>query len=170
MLDLEVETLSFPRYPTFSLVKSHLTGFCQPSPKPSSTKNISNSKTRSQLNHNYTNPPILYPIYSTTKMINAVLVFNNAGQPRLTKFYTQLVRTSPLPLETCLTPTRKRPSNNASFPKSSNLSHTDRPAPATSCLCHLCWHLLPLPNQQTPRPTTTSHLWSRIATTPLYTS
>ena len=23
-------------------------------------------------------------------MINAVLVFNNAGQPRLTKFYTQL--------------------------------------------------------------------------------
>lgn len=25
-------------------------------------------------------------------MINAVLVFNNAGQPRLTKFYTQLVR------------------------------------------------------------------------------
>ena len=27
-------------------------------------------------------------------MINAVLVFNNAGQPRLTKFYTQLVRTT----------------------------------------------------------------------------
>ena len=26
-------------------------------------------------------------------MINAVLVFNNAGQPRLTKFYTQLVNT-----------------------------------------------------------------------------
>jgi hypothetical protein len=26
-------------------------------------------------------------------MINAVLVFNNAGQPRLTKFYTQLVHT-----------------------------------------------------------------------------
>ncbi len=25
------------------------------------------------------------------KMINAVLVFNNSGQPRLTKFYTQLV-------------------------------------------------------------------------------
>lgn len=24
-------------------------------------------------------------------MINAVLVFNNNGQPRLTKFYTQLV-------------------------------------------------------------------------------
>ncbi|KAJ4297459.1 Sigma-adaptin 3A [Kalmusia sp. IMI 367209] len=27
-------------------------------------------------------------------MINAVLVFNNAGQPRLTKFYTQLSPTS----------------------------------------------------------------------------
>lgn len=27
-------------------------------------------------------------------MINAVLVFNNAGQPRLTKFYTQLVCTT----------------------------------------------------------------------------
>ena len=25
-------------------------------------------------------------------MINAVLVFNGQGQPRLTKFYTQLVR------------------------------------------------------------------------------
>jgi hypothetical protein len=28
---------------------------------------------------------------ATTIMINAVLVFNNNGQPRLTKFYTQLV-------------------------------------------------------------------------------
>ena len=28
----------------------------------------------------------------TPIMINAVLVFNNNGQPRLTKFYTQLVR------------------------------------------------------------------------------
>jgi hypothetical protein len=28
-------------------------------------------------------------------MINAVLVFNNAGQPRLTKFYTQLVHPHP---------------------------------------------------------------------------
>lgn len=26
-------------------------------------------------------------------MINAMLVFNNSGQPRLTKFYTQLVST-----------------------------------------------------------------------------
>jgi hypothetical protein len=31
------------------------------------------------------------PLPTTThNMINAVLVFNNAGQPRLTKFYTQL--------------------------------------------------------------------------------
>lgn len=34
--------------------------------------------------------PIATPPNITT-MINAVLVFNNAGQPRLTKFYTQLV-------------------------------------------------------------------------------
>jgi Clathrin adaptor complex small chain len=27
-------------------------------------------------------------------MINAVLVFNNSGQPRLTKFYTQIVSAS----------------------------------------------------------------------------
>ena len=33
--------------------------------------------------------PIATPPNITT-MINAVLVFNNAGQPRLTKFYTQL--------------------------------------------------------------------------------
>lgn len=30
--------------------------------------------------------------YHPSIMINAVLVFNNSGQPRLTKFYTQLVR------------------------------------------------------------------------------
>lgn len=29
---------------------------------------------------------------TTTAMINAFLVFNGQGQPRLTKFYTQLVR------------------------------------------------------------------------------
>lgn len=28
-------------------------------------------------------------------MINAFLVFNGQGQPRLTKFYTQLVRATP---------------------------------------------------------------------------
>ena len=30
-------------------------------------------------------------IAASDKMINAVLVFNNNGQPRLTKFYTQIV-------------------------------------------------------------------------------
>jgi hypothetical protein len=35
--------------------------------------------------HDDTNPQ------TTPTMINAVLVFNNNGQPRLTKFYTQLV-------------------------------------------------------------------------------
>jgi hypothetical protein len=39
-------------------------------------------------------------------MINAVLVFNNAGQPRLTKFYTQLVRTTP-PSQTAKQLTRR---------------------------------------------------------------
>lgn len=34
--------------------------------------------------------PLTSP-HLTTIMINAVLVFNNSGQPRLTKFYTQLV-------------------------------------------------------------------------------
>jgi hypothetical protein len=38
------------------------------------------------------NPPLLTRAFTAT-MINAVLVFNNAGQPRLTKFYTQLVYT-----------------------------------------------------------------------------
>ena len=51
-------------------------------------------------------------------MINAVLVFNNAGQPRLTKFYTQLVRfslpRSPLSSLTHITDSlcRKHLSNN----------------------------------------------------------
>ena len=41
-------------------------------------------------------------------MINAVLVFNNSGQPRLTKFYTQLVR------------------------------HPAFPGPALQAFCHTC--------------------------------
>lgn len=46
-------------------------------------------------------------------MINAVLVFNNNGQPRLTKFYTQLVRifvsvsTTTMPLTNNLYRTRQ---------------------------------------------------------------
>lgn len=39
-------------------------------------------------------PHTLHKFRATLKMINAFLVFNNAGQPRLTKFYTQLVRPS----------------------------------------------------------------------------
>ena len=35
--------------------------------------------------------------YKSRNMINAVLVFNNNGQPRLTKFYTQLVNDSITP-------------------------------------------------------------------------
>jgi len=38
------------------------------------------------------------PPHHPYKMINAVLVFNNAGQPRLTKFYTQLVRPFTFPV------------------------------------------------------------------------
>lgn len=47
-------------------------------------------------------------------MINAVLVFNNAGQPRLTKFYTQLVDPPPLLVPPPLSNTiRRHPSSNA---------------------------------------------------------
>jgi hypothetical protein len=37
-------------------------------------------------------PDTKAPHRQAAAMINAVLVFNNNGQPRLTKFYTQLVR------------------------------------------------------------------------------
>jgi hypothetical protein len=52
-------------------------------------------------------------------MINAVLVFNNNGQPRLTKFYTQLVRKATMnPTTTACrkpadAPTRTQQCNNA---------------------------------------------------------
>lgn len=42
----------------------------------------------------------LFTLHPFVAMINAVLVFNNNGQPRLTKFYSQLVRSPSL----CLTP------------------------------------------------------------------
>ena len=45
-------------------------------------------------------------------MISAVLVFNNTGQPRLTKFYTQLVRTFPLPSLPPPTPVPPTPITN----------------------------------------------------------
>ena len=51
-------------------------------------------------------------------MINAVLVFNNNGQPRLTKFYTQLVSEHLTVRPSCCIPTNTSPprtpqSNNA---------------------------------------------------------
>jgi hypothetical protein len=45
-------------------------------------------------------------------MINAVLVFNNAGQPRLTKFYTQLVNMLSTSMEQDLTLFRIHQSSN----------------------------------------------------------
>ncbi len=81
---------------------------------------------------------------SVRKMINAVLVFNNSGQPRLTKFYTQLVRnsqpyyTSPSSLPTIHVPDsakyRKQASSNVSSPKSSASSPNAFQAPAISSL------------------------------------
>lgn len=44
-----------------------------------------------RLTANRTPSPITRRPSPVAIMINAVLVFNNAGQPRLTKFYTQLV-------------------------------------------------------------------------------
>lgn len=46
-------------------------------------------------------PPAVSALRTPTvpAMINAVLVFNNNGQPRLTKFYTQLVSPPPLTMD-----------------------------------------------------------------------
>lgn len=56
-------------------------------------------------------------------MINAVLVFNNAGQPRLTKFYTQLVDIYlNTPSRAALTQARKPACSNASSLRYSHLS------------------------------------------------
>lgn len=41
--------------------------------------------------HGYLNLALIDIPTIVAAMLNAVLVFNNAGQPRLTKFYTQLV-------------------------------------------------------------------------------
>jgi hypothetical protein len=68
-------------------------------------------------------------------MINAFLVFNGQGQPRLTKFYTQLVCYS-VPTychKLTMRPVRKRAYNNASFLKSSLSSRTAQLDPAISC-------------------------------------
>ncbi|KGO59735.1 AP complex, mu/sigma subunit [Penicillium expansum] len=45
-------------------------------------------------------------------MINAVLVFNNNGQPRLTKFYTQLVSIAP-PRSRTRAPAQDKPQTNS---------------------------------------------------------
>lgn len=89
------ERASFTRlellYPTISLpVKPH----GQPSPKPSlAHQQESEAKATAGSTVHW---QILRKAWvSTSKMINAVLVFNNAGQPRLTKFYTQLVHVLP---------------------------------------------------------------------------
>lgn len=96
-------------------------------------------------------------------MINAVLVFNNNGQPRLTKFYTQLVCTSPTPPHHLPTTTSRKPpntnprtqqSNNASSPRSSPSSPPVQPAAATSCPSHPSSRpkAPPPPNPTTPPP------------------
>ncbi|KAF2862638.1 hypothetical protein K470DRAFT_255918 [Piedraia hortae CBS 480.64] len=71
-------------------------------------------------------------------MINAVLIFNNKGQPRLTKFYTHLVPNPPFfhpnhPTKRSRIP----PSNNASSQKSSPSSRAVRRAHANSYLSPL---------------------------------
>jgi Clathrin adaptor complex small chain len=53
--------------------------------------------------------PCISSVVCKANMINAVLVFNNAGQPRLTKFYTQLVPLHRQPIKRNLTESRKRP-------------------------------------------------------------
>jgi hypothetical protein len=64
---------------------------CQPSPKPSQDlQNHPSLFLRSSSLLKYHLHPVSLPP-TKAKMINAMLVFNNAGQPRLTKFYTQLV-------------------------------------------------------------------------------
>src|SRR5271170_6935390 len=65
-------------------------------------------------------------------MINAVLVFNNSGQPRLTKFYTQLVR----PSSSSPTTTRQE--------KRTNIRTTGNKRPTTPHLRNLHPRLQPL--------------------------
>lgn len=68
-------------------------------------------------------------------MINAVLVFNNNGQPRLTKFYTQLVIARLILARVSVTNCRRtRPHNNLSLLKSLLWSLLGLLLPATSFL------------------------------------
>lgn len=85
-----------------------------------------------------------YTYTTLPNMINAFLVFNGQGQPRLTKFYTQLVNPPHLPSAACwlwlrtsmtnASPPRTQVSNNASYPRSSPSSRIAPPGPATSSL------------------------------------
>ena len=73
-------------------------------------------------------------------MINAVLVFNNSGQPRLTKFYTQLASNPPTTSIYLFTyvpnvnnaHSRIHLSNSGSYPRYSPSSPTAPALPATS--------------------------------------
>lgn len=89
---------------------------------------------------------------SFANMINAVLVFNNNGQPRLTKFYTQLVSlagaSSIDPQLTLNTRTRK-PSNPSSRRYTVWL-HNDPQAHATSCPSHPSSPKAPAPRPPAP--------------------
>lgn len=85
-------------------------------------------------------------------MINAVLVFNNAGQPRLTKFYTQLVNTDNLTHHPSKNPytnssIRKHQFNNGSFQKFSHSSLIDLRAHVTFFHFHLFSPPPPHPKQ-----------------------
>lgn len=73
--------------------------FCQPSPKPFSATHFQDHDCQTTISY----PHYILNALRKAKMINAVLVFNNAGQPRLTKFYTQLVRPLPPPSNNHLT-------------------------------------------------------------------
>jgi hypothetical protein len=95
-------------YPTLSLAASrHL--LCQPSLKP---------RLLSKHRHEATSIHLRIRIYELriaeqVNMINAMLVFNNAGQPRLTKFYTQLVHSFPFETRDNTNRSRKLPSSSA---------------------------------------------------------
>lgn len=97
------------------------------------------------------------------KMINAVLVFNNNGQPRLTKFYTQLASCPPATNDECgLICGRTQRLSKHFCARSSTSSRQGHHRPATSSLCRLCLRLLaPLPRRmRRPRSPTDTTLHS----------
>lgn len=92
MLELEDQASKLPHNLAWGILTSW---FCQPSPKPSFTNHSRVPKLLS-IQSQFPTRPQDPPRLQTVEMINAVLVFNNSGQPRLTKFYTQLVGPGPL--------------------------------------------------------------------------